>query len=134
VRQLLQARSGIYHPALYETTAHRAYPFRMTARDMARFGLLFLRGGKWNGTQVVPEAWVKESTTAWSDAGTSGGYGYLGWIAKSGLHFSGVTLPAGSEKTPASRRAGGTRPVSRRRSWRPGIQQRGDHRQDRGLL
>jgi CubicO group peptidase (beta-lactamase class C family) len=25
---------------------HAAYPFRMTARDMARFGLLYLRGGQ----------------------------------------------------------------------------------------
>lgn len=166
VRQLLQARSGIYHPALYETASmkasrpvrhshapgefwyynnwdfnalgtiyeqecgvgiyedferriaqrigmqdftaadgryvagadslHRAYPFRMTARDMARFGLLFLRGGFWGEAEVVPAEWVKESTTNWSEAGTRGGYGYLWWIEKGGRHFSGVTLPEGS--------------------------------------
>ena len=71
---------------------------------MARFGLLFLRGGKWNEEQIIPAAWVKESTTAWSDAGTSGGYGYLWWIAKSGVHFGGVTLPEGSY---SARGAGG---------------------------
>ncbi len=29
-----------------------------TARDWARFGLLHLRGGAWNGRQVIPRAWV----------------------------------------------------------------------------
>ncbi|MCX7047874.1 MAG: serine hydrolase [Candidatus Sumerlaeota bacterium] len=75
---------------------HRAYPFRMTARDMARFGLLFLRGGQWNGKQVVPAAWVKESVTSYSEADVRGGYGYLWWIARGGLHLPGVTLPEGS--------------------------------------
>lgn len=79
-----------------EDSIHRAYPFRMTARDMARFGLLFMRGGEWNGKQVVPAAWVKESVTSYSDAGGSGGYGYLWWIERGGRHFSNVTLPVGS--------------------------------------
>ena len=30
----------------------------MTALDFARFGLLYLRGGEWDGDQIVPEAWV----------------------------------------------------------------------------
>jgi len=174
VQDLLKARSGVYHPALYETAAmkakrpvrhshapgtfwyynnwdfnvlgtiyeqragagiyedfmrliadplgmedyevtdgkyvtgedsiHRAYPFRMTARDMARFGLLYLRGGGWNGKQIVPAAWVKESVVSYSDAGSSGGYGYLWWISKDGRHFPGVTLPEGSY---SARGAGG---------------------------
>lgn len=32
--------------------------FDMTALDFARFGYLYLRGGRWDGRQVVPEAWV----------------------------------------------------------------------------
>jgi CubicO group peptidase (beta-lactamase class C family) len=32
--------------------------------DMARFGYLYLRGGEWDGMQVVPEAWVETATTA----------------------------------------------------------------------
>lgn len=31
-----------------------AYHFRLTARDMARFGYLYLRHGKWNGAQIIP--------------------------------------------------------------------------------
>jgi len=153
VRDLLEARSGIYHPALYEPEAmkasrpprgshapgtfwhynnwdfnalgtiferqtetrifdafkariadpigmedfraedgsyftgpesiHPAYPFRMTARDMARFGLLFLREGVWRGRQIIPADWVKESTTPYSvvpDPGGCGGYGYMWWV------------------------------------------------------
>lgn len=34
----------------------------LTARDMARFGLLYLRGGRWGDRQVIPNAWVLEST------------------------------------------------------------------------
>lgn len=88
----------------YETGAdsiHRAYPFRMTARDMARFGLLYLRNGKWRDTQVVPSQWVRESTTAYSVADGNArdgysGYGYLWWVAVNGNHYPKVDLPDGS--------------------------------------
>ncbi|MEZ5944825.1 MAG: serine hydrolase [Planctomycetaceae bacterium] len=167
VRDLLKARSGVYHAALYETAAmaakrpkrgshapdtfwyynnwdfnalgtifrkkteldlfeefdaklarpldfqdfrparhtqyvtgkasdHPAYPFRLSARDLARFGQLMLQNGRWNGTQLVPEAWVLESTTSYSDAGSSGGYGYMWWVAVDGKHLPNVTLPPGS--------------------------------------
>ncbi len=33
-----------------------------SARDMARIGLLWLHGGRWDGRQVVPEGWVGEAT------------------------------------------------------------------------
>jgi CubicO group peptidase (beta-lactamase class C family) len=59
-----------------------AYLFDISARDFARFGLLFLHGGKWNGTQVVPEDWVKTSTRPYSDTESSG-YGYLWWTGDS---------------------------------------------------
>ena len=43
---------------------HPAYHFEITARDLARFGLLYLRGGRWNEKQIVPEAWVEKSSHA----------------------------------------------------------------------
>ena len=58
---------------------HSAYPFRISARDLARFGLLFLRKGRWNGRQIVPRSWVAESTRSHSDAGGDRGYGYMWW-------------------------------------------------------
>ena len=49
-----------------------------TSRDFARFGLLYLRGGDWGGTQVVPAGWVTDSVT--DTANTSTGYGYQWWL------------------------------------------------------
>ncbi len=166
VRDLLEARSGVYHPAAYETTGmqekrpdrgshppgtfwyynnwdfnalgaiyehasgqsifaafadkiagpigmqdfsardghyvrspesrYPAYLFDLSARDLARFALLFLRGGNWNGVQVVPEAWVKTSTHPTSDT-SSGGYGYLWWTGDSPSGERGeIRFPKGS--------------------------------------
>lgn len=63
-------------------TRFPAYIFNMSARDFARFGLLYLRHGEWNGAQVVPRDWVAESTHPYSDT-ESGGYGYLWWTSDS---------------------------------------------------
>jgi CubicO group peptidase (beta-lactamase class C family) len=59
-----------------------AYVFDMSARDFARYALLYLHGGKWNDAQVVPSEWVKASTRPYSDT-ESGGYGYLWWTGDS---------------------------------------------------
>lgn len=85
-------------------SVHPAYPFRMTARDMARFGLLFLRNGVWEDKQIVPRQWVADTIEPYSDAGNSGGYGYLWWIAANGKHLPNVTLEDGSY---SARGAGG---------------------------
>ena len=34
---------------------------RMRARDLARFGSVYLHGGQWHGRQIVPAAWVERS-------------------------------------------------------------------------
>ncbi|MBL8326252.1 MAG: serine hydrolase [Rubrivivax sp.] len=132
-RQLLQSRSGVYHPAAYETreakalrpargshapgtfwyynnwdfntagglfqlrtgkpvsealrdelagplqfedfdlardtesvleasSKYPAYVMKLSARDLARLGLLMARGGRWQGRQIVSAKWVAEST------------------------------------------------------------------------
>ncbi len=164
VQMLLEARSGIYHPALYETRgmaaarplrgSHppgtfwyynnwdfnalgaiyehaagigiydaiarfiaqpigmqdyraadghyvtgadsliRAYPLRMSARDLARFALLYLHHGAWAGRQVVPADWVRDATTAYSTSHDGFGYGYLWWIG--GSDAARIVLPPGS--------------------------------------
>ena len=45
----------------------------LTARDMARFGVLYLNAGRWHGVDVVPRSWVLESTTPHGRVD----YGYL---------------------------------------------------------
>jgi CubicO group peptidase (beta-lactamase class C family) len=76
---------------------HPAYHFEITARDLARFGLLYLRGGRWNEKQIVPEAWVEKSSHAnemvKSNGVDLGGYEYLWWVDYGGVHFPEVSLP-----------------------------------------
>lgn len=49
----------------------------ITARGLARYGLLFLNKGKWQEKQVVPAAWVAEATGPSQELNKS--YGYLWW-------------------------------------------------------
>jgi CubicO group peptidase (beta-lactamase class C family) len=79
---------------------HRAYHFEMTARDLARFGLLYLRNGRWGNKQIIPEAWVAKNTHAdemiqWHGV-DAGGYENLWWLEYKGEHLYGKGLPAGS--------------------------------------
>ncbi|HUR00367.1 MAG TPA: serine hydrolase, partial [Gemmatimonadaceae bacterium] len=66
-----------------------AYHMWLSTRDMARIGLLMLRQGNWNGRQLVPRGWVRESTSAlthvWETHPSTTrkgpfGYGYLWWV------------------------------------------------------
>lgn len=54
----------------------------MSAKDLARFGLLYLNNGRWNGQQVVSAEWVETSTApriqGWSYAGE---YAYHWWTS-----------------------------------------------------
>jgi len=49
-----------------------------TARDYARFGLLYLNDGVFNGERILPEGWVKYCTTAAS--ASNGVYGSFFWL------------------------------------------------------
>ncbi|MFI0369867.1 serine hydrolase domain-containing protein [Actinomadura sp. 1N219] len=53
-----------------------------TDRDFARFGLLYLNGGRANGRQVVPASWVTESTRP--SAPFNQGYGFQWWLGADG--------------------------------------------------
>ena len=70
-----------YYHLEAEHSKYPAYPFRMSARDMARFGQLFLQNGRWQNQQIIPEVWVEESTQTYSKNTRSKGrgYGYLWW-------------------------------------------------------
>jgi CubicO group peptidase (beta-lactamase class C family) len=49
-----------------------------TARDWARFGMLFLDDGVWNGERILPEGWVAYSTAP--AAAADGAYGAQWWL------------------------------------------------------
>ncbi|HLK30437.1 MAG TPA: serine hydrolase [Puia sp.] len=50
-----------------------------TARDFARFGLLYYNNGKWGNEQILPEDWVKETIQS-SDADKRKHYGLQFWL------------------------------------------------------
>jgi CubicO group peptidase (beta-lactamase class C family) len=61
---------------------------RLTPRDMAKLGYLYLREGFWEGKQIVPGSWVKASFEKRMDPKMEGekrsGYGYLWWLQSFG--------------------------------------------------
>lgn len=56
------------------------------ARDFAKFGRLYLNKGNWNGTQIVPESWVVESTKKDLTKGDDWYYNNQWWIYESGIY------------------------------------------------
>ena len=54
---------------------------RMSALDFAKYGQLYQNGGKWNGKQVLPRAWVEKTSTRQIPLPQGGNdyYGYLFW-------------------------------------------------------
>ena len=80
---------GVYDfDTLY--TSHPAYVFKMSARDAARFGELFLQNGRWDGKQIIPQRWIEQSTASHSTTTTPGTlYGYLWWIKED---FNGMKM------------------------------------------
>ncbi|MCK4943006.1 MAG: tetratricopeptide repeat protein, partial [Candidatus Aminicenantes bacterium] len=79
--QDFRGRDGFYSYQLEQST-HPAYIFRMSARDLARFGLLYLYKGKWGDSQILSERWVRRSTSKQIDANQWMGYGFLWWVYK----------------------------------------------------
>lgn len=70
---------GYYH---YEPdkSIHPAYPFRLSARDAARFGLVFARNGLWGEARILSRDWVMRSTAMYSIDDDIAGYGMLWWV------------------------------------------------------
>ena len=82
--------SVVFEPDPSGTFVGSSYVFA-TARDWARFGLLYLQDGVWEDERLLPEGWVAYSTAPTSKA-PLGEYGALFW------------LNAGSASNPAHRR------------------------------
>ncbi|MBR0464718.1 MAG: serine hydrolase [Clostridia bacterium] len=50
----------------------------LNVEELHKLGLLYLQEGQWNGRQIIPADWVRESVKTQADNG-SFGYGYLFW-------------------------------------------------------
>ena len=66
-----QVSDGYYHIES-SNSIHPAYPFRMSALDMARFGLLYLREGQWRTHHLIPKEWIEKAITPYT---IQSGYG-----------------------------------------------------------
>ena len=82
--------SAIMEPDSSGTFVGSSYAFA-TPRDWARFGLLYLQDGVWGGERILPEGWVKYTTTPTPKA-PQGEYGAHFW------------LNSGTANNPADRR------------------------------
>jgi CubicO group peptidase (beta-lactamase class C family) len=57
-------------------------------KDMAKIGYLFQNDGVWDGEQIVPSAWVRDSTRKYISATLQEGYGYQWWVDVSGIYMA----------------------------------------------
>lgn len=53
-----------------------AFHLRLSARDLALYGQLYLNKGIWNGKQIIPKAWIENSTRPYSITNKEYGIGY----------------------------------------------------------
>lgn len=75
---------GIRHYSHEEPAGH-TLPYsglQITARDMARFGYLYLNAGVWKSHQVLPSSFVGAASTTSQELNR--GYGYLFWVNTAG--------------------------------------------------
>ncbi len=76
---------------------HPKAGFRLSSRDLARFGQLMLNRGTWNGQQIVPAEWIDKITSEYTltnvPISDRYGHGYLWWIPSP--NYAGG-LPEGS--------------------------------------
>jgi hypothetical protein len=72
-----------------------------TLRDFAKLGQLYLHGGGWNGRQIIPAEWVRESVTPdaphlmpgkRASADSHWGYGFQWWVPDASGAFCAVGI------------------------------------------
>lgn len=66
----------------------------LRTRDLWKLGQLYLDGGRFEGKQVLPEEWVRQSLSAKAVAREDSDYGYLWWLMKIPDGEKTITAPA----------------------------------------
>jgi CubicO group peptidase (beta-lactamase class C family) len=56
--------------------------------DMAKIGYLYLNEGIWEGKQILPAEWIRESTRKHISATLEDGYGYQWWVHEAGFYLA----------------------------------------------
>lgn len=77
----------------YNGILNGGFGLNMRPRDVAKFGYLYLRGGFWDGQQLIPETWIVESTKEQIKLPRNSfniNYGYQWWIAPFGFGANGL--------------------------------------------
>lgn len=74
--------NACFEPDMSGTPVGSSYLY-VTARDYARFGELFLEDGCIEGERILPEGWVRYTTTPASSS--AGGYGAFFWLNRNGF-------------------------------------------------
>jgi CubicO group peptidase (beta-lactamase class C family) len=72
---------------------------KLPARDLAKLGYLYLNGGRWNGTQVVPADYVRASTRPQRKVGGPRvGYGYQWWTTSINQYAAFAAMGLGGQR------------------------------------
>ncbi|AWI27233.1 serine hydrolase domain-containing protein [Flavobacterium pallidum] len=98
-----QLRDKIGMTGTWLTSGEDLSVYWSTTRSMARFGLLMLNKGKWDGVQILDENYFNAATT--TSQGINSGYGYLWWLngkqsyhlPQSQFEFPGSIIPSGPD-------------------------------------
>jgi CubicO group peptidase (beta-lactamase class C family) len=63
-----------------QAITYGGYGLELRPHDLAKFGLLLERSGKWEGKQVIPEKWISAATQVHAYGGDNKNYGYGLWV------------------------------------------------------
>jgi CubicO group peptidase (beta-lactamase class C family) len=90
---------GIENPTWEESAegvSYGGFGLALKTEDIARFGLLILRKGEWQGKRLVPADWIAAATARQTSTGSNPtsdwdqGYGYQFWRSRHGFRGDGA--------------------------------------------